>query len=163
MGGDATLSPPFVFENHACQVAVVGAGCENDEVCVPRGEAPYDAPICIAQAGEASSCPSGWSDLTVGYETFTDDRGCNPCTCSATGQSCNGAFFTVYDLDNCASGGDGTITVSGSTCEDVTIYFDNGSGSVGYTAPTPDGSCNPGGGGPNGSVMPGTPTSYCCQ
>ncbi|HZO14082.1 MAG TPA: hypothetical protein VFB62_12510, partial [Polyangiaceae bacterium] len=162
-GGVPTVPPPFTFENHACQVADVGAGCDSDEVCVPRGAAPYDAPICIAQAGEASSCPSGWSGLTVAYETFTDDRGCNACSCSVSQADCSGAFFTVYDLDNCANGGDGTTTVSSSSCDDVTIYFDNGSGSVAYTEPTASGNCSPGGGEPAGSVMPGTPTSYCCQ
>lgn len=161
-GGVPTVPAPFAFENHACQVADVGAGCESDEVCVPRGAAPYDAPVCIAQDGEASSCPSGWSGLTVTYETFTDDRGCNACGCSVSGASCNGAFFTVYDLDSCIPGGDGTLPVTGS-CEDVAIYFDNGTGSVAYDAPTPDGNCSPQGGEPNGSIAPGTPTSYCCQ
>ena len=159
-GGTPTVPPPWGDQAQTCDLSPpFGAGCSSGEVCVPSAGTAYPD-ICITRDGE-HGCPSGW----IGYTAYTgadDTRGCSACSCTPQGVSCTAGGATVYDFDNCGTGGDGTVTVGGS-CVDISDQSDYNSGAYRLQAGNPQGgSCTPSGGQPTGALTPTGPLTVCC-
>jgi len=148
-------------ERHACESASAGGGCNAGEVCVARGEAPYDGAACVF-VGAAQACPGGWPNQLASFTGGTDSRGCAACNCTPSGVDCIGEEFTLFDDSSCGGGGSPPVSVTGSTCASGQNHLDGDSASYRATTPTLTGSCTAGGGGPVGAVTPTGPVTFCC-
>jgi hypothetical protein len=155
-----------------CGGTQAGGGCSTGAACVPRASGEYAAYLCIQKAGDSTqvpNCPAGWGTkpFIVAYQSGVDQRGCSPCQCTPTGESCNAAAYTFYDESDCTTcsvGCDNPITVS-TACQDVTELLDGNTWSAKLTvAPSlVGGSCAPSGGQPTGSVQGQGAMTFCCQ
>jgi hypothetical protein len=160
--GGALLNPePWANQDDVCgQPLPGGGGCAGSEVCVPKGGGDYNGPICIRKMGQ-DACPAGFQTAVEAATGAIDDRSCNACQCDVSGVTCAGGSYTVSDTDNCASP---SVMINSMNCVNVTTEFDNNTGSIKASPPTPaGGSCTASGGEPSGGVNPQGIVTFCCQ
>jgi hypothetical protein len=160
-GGDLMILEPWMYQDDVCGKPIVGKGCGNKQVCVPKGDGDYNGPVCIRKTG-TDMCPPNFPDPVTVATGGTDDRACNACQCAVNGVTCSGGTYTVYDQDAC---GGGNVTVSSMNCVEVTQQLDGNSGSIKATAlpQAAGGACTESGGEPTGSVTPDEVVRFCCQ
>ncbi|MEJ7730688.1 MAG: hypothetical protein WKG00_15905, partial [Polyangiaceae bacterium] len=161
-GGALVTTDPWQTRVAVCELAgPFGGGCA-DGVCAPVGSGNYDGPACIGRPGE-EPCPAGWPTQTIVYGDFIDDRQCGTCACgAASGSTCSGGSYTIFDLDGCA--GPNTVVVDSTTCVDISDQWEMFSGSAeGTPAVAAGGSCQSSGGAPTGQVTGLGPRTLCCQ
>ena len=161
-GGALLATDPWETRVAVCELGgPFGGGCA-DGVCAPVGSGDYDGPACITRPGE-EPCPAGWPAQTIVYADFTDDRQCGACACgAASGSTCIGGSYTIYDFDGCAGGN--TEVVDSTTCVDVSDQWEMSTGSaVGTPAIAAGGACQASGGAPTGAVTGLGPRTICCQ
>jgi len=129
------------------------AGCPAGKVATPATGLPFDPTYCVTQRTD-TQCPPTYPTKRTYYEAYTDDRGCDPCTCDPpTGVMCGGTV-TTGDSNTCAR--PMTYTVPLTTCTNglKPAAFFTGDPPVG-------GSCAPQNH-PKGGLTPNTPTTVCC-
>jgi hypothetical protein len=162
-GGAATIPPAWGFDDHVCPVAAqTGGGCDAGSVCIEKASAPYDGPACISQPGDVK-CPGEWPTRIDAYQSGTDSRGCDACSCDPAGVACAGDKFTVYDDNFCSMAGAAPVDLVGNSCPSMQNHVDNDSGSYRATAATLTGDCTAGGGQPIGEIVPTGAVSFCCR
>jgi hypothetical protein len=121
---------------------------------MPFALSPFS--LCIYQVGDVA-CPStGYTQKSLVYTGFTDDRGCSACGCDPT--ACTGGNVTVSPNATCGGGVPNAVPVA--------CRFDGIPPTFPYsaqitTAPTA-GTCNPTGGQPGGAAVPTGATTVCC-
>ncbi len=143
-------------------VCGVGAGrfetCGNERICVPNAAAPFEANVCVWQAG-LEECPTtGFSHRVVRFSAIADERGCSSCTCDSPEGDCVGTV-RLWPSDDCSGGVvAGSIPIGGGCIASVESVSsaDRGSLSVANV------SCEPQGGTPTGEATPAGPYTFCC-
>jgi hypothetical protein len=91
--GVASPSPySWSAEMKFCTATPGLQGCDQSSVCVP---APPQAGACLITGGGAA-CPDPFSNRMVQWFTgVSDTRSCGPCTCGASGGSCQFASISI--------------------------------------------------------------------
>lgn len=163
-GGEATLPPAWSGFLDICPPDGPGKVCSDGSTCL---QPPVGARVCIRSAVE-TSCPAGWGAATYdATPTFSDTRGCAPCSCAQG--ACSLPIFRVYDDNTCTENPTNiskpVSLIPTDGCRDVTPLFDAANwGMKQISKPVSLGeACSPGGGAPVGAVTPSGPKSvYCC-
>jgi hypothetical protein len=156
-----TLPPvTYAAQGETCLLTGAGGGgCPSGAACVPA-VAPGVA--CIAKQGALTTCPAGFTHLSVVFPPgdVTDDRQCEPCGCTSAATSCSGAMLTLYDQPGCATGAV-AIAVDGG-CDGIS-GDPSDAGWFTYSA-TPDTmSCSGPATAPfEGGVVTANPQTICC-
>lgn len=150
--GDVEVAPPVWVDHLRVCTADDAPTCEGDGVCLPSVDA---ADTCILRAGDVP-CPAGpYSDRTVLYGDYLDDRDCSTCQCNVQGPVCRVEMRMSTD---CSGTPDVTWTTDVAHCEsfDVPVGED-------FTAQldTVD-NCAGTGSSPIGAATPVDPTTICC-
>jgi hypothetical protein len=130
-------------------------GCAAGRVCAPP--LPDGAALCIVRSGDRA-CPSGaYSDRTVYYTDFDDNRSCSACECD---QDCDYAWNVYQSTDTtCAMSPELTL-VGEDQCEPVTPTSDALRIGVEIEG---TGACDSSGGDPQGSVSEDGAVTVCCD
>jgi hypothetical protein len=147
--------PPVAWTDTflTCEAANSG-GCEDDGTCVPGD---VDTPICISQPGNLE-CPAGpWTERTLVFQNFEDDRACTQCTCGEPTGPCGGGFIFWNDSNGGCNTGLLGIYEAGNVCID-----EPNATHVQLDTNHLDASCAPSGGDPVGSADPIDPLTLCC-
>jgi hypothetical protein len=159
-GNPSNGDPVWQDVTKACRTTRNLAGCTAPQACVPKPKGEYEPRICIGRAGE-QACPGAFTEQTVSYGGFFDDRGCTDCTCGAgAGGACT-LGVTLYSdaacMNQVATGNSNTCINLGMTNPTIA-----GRKTTVVTPPT-GGSCpSTGGGVPSGGVTETDPTTFCC-
>ncbi len=141
-------------------------GCGAGKACIRKGQGDAGERLCIRKNGTANVCPAGWANITQAYQAGTDTRSCTACQCgNPNNATCNGGDMTFFDADNCgAAGNDPPKTFNATNgCTDVSNLLDFNSWSASATVPVPSGTCQPGGGQPQGQVTTNNAVVFCCK
>lgn len=143
------------LEHRLCAADFAADGCPAEQVCATAGA---DESLCIRRAGIAPSCPAGYGDRLVVYQSASDTRDCTPCSCGTPlGLSCEGGGYTFYDSPWCEA----AAAQIDASCSDV-----SGSPSVKVTVPVVDAAsaqCPSTGGDPSGIFEAEGPVTLCCR
>ena len=126
------------------------AGCGSGEQCLPDLASPLEA-WCIHRTG-THACPSGpYSERTIYYEDFDDNRSCSACACGPASGSCEGTVDFRYGGTGC-----GTTRFQ---------LADHGAPSGIKASPGPitlEGECVPSGSTLQGSIDRASAVTVCC-
>lgn len=129
------------------------ADCAANQVCAAAPDPAFDSALCIWRNGD-NQCPEGpYTQRTVRYAGFADDRTCETCTCGDPAGSCAG---TVTFTDGCGALPQHIATVGVGECQEVT-----GAGAATYN-PEPDASCMPSTGAVLNTAAETNPVTICC-
>jgi len=160
-GAVSNLPAPGFAENVAlCTSAAAPTGCSGGERCLPTPPSGYQK-ICVYQSGTVL-CPGGYPNVIAAYETISDGRGCDRCTCgAAAGGSCTGKI-EYFGADNGLCAGLPSIVAAGA-CVAVPPATIGKAGFIAMADAPTGGSCTPAGGGPDGGVTGASPITICCQ
>lgn len=131
--------------------------------CAPSvAEAP-GFQICIYQEGD-NECPPSYSVKHLVYSSFTDARGCAPCTCGTSDGSCS-ARLDVYPDGTCTPPDPPfalVLTSAGPSCAAIdppgSALGSKMLAALGYHP----GACAPDGGQVVGAVEPSGAATFCC-
>ena len=152
----STRGPMWSSEHSLCKASVIAAGgCATGDACVDKGGVPK---ICIKRDDEAAACPSGWKTAEVirSYSSGTDERDCSPCSCTPPAEDlCQDGAYEFFVDSRCA-GEPAATSAPASGC--FSVFGQEGAR---YTPLA--GSCQPEGGSPTGSVVPGPDVTLCCR
>jgi hypothetical protein len=152
-----TIDPPsFGLQFAGCGGAVNEGGCEDDDLCLPEIDNPWDEVWCVYAQGDLD-CPSGgYSEKAVYFAGVDDTRDCGDCTCGDPTSVCEGKV-RVHEDDACMS----NLFISGkpATCSNLGLMKPSSL----FWESEPSGSCVEGGGAPTGDVTPNGPVTVCCQ
>jgi hypothetical protein len=144
-----------------CAGAASGSCPDHGEVCAAAASTPGFL-TCIYHEGDVD-CPgfSLYADQHVLYEGADDTRGCSPCVCGAPEGGACSSRVSIYTDGACSALLD-TVTVDSST-ECVSVPKGSPLGSKSATVPvyTAEG-CPASGGQSTGSIVPVTPSTFCC-
>jgi hypothetical protein len=139
------------------------AECDADKVLAPITKFPYQTDnYCLLTTLADAECPPTYPKKSVFYDSdkFLDERSCGECTCAPPTGSCGGSVVTTDDPSTC-SGGVDSFDPLPAGCQNI-----EKSRGFAYT-PGPDAGvsprCDPGGGGPTGSLQPTAATTICCR
>lgn len=152
-------SPTWQGGIKACRVLSGLGGCAGQQACVPKPGGLYEPRICIGRAGD-QPCPGNFTQKTVAYGDYQDNRNCTTCTCgSGTGGTCT-LGVTLYSDSNC-------MTAVGSGNSNTCVMLTGNPAIQGRktsVVQAPSGGSCPvtGGGQPTGSVTETDPTTFCC-
>lgn len=140
-----------------------GACTEDGQQCVPTPTKPFSSQVCVyrvvLEGEQIPSCPASYPRADVLYSTFTDQRGCGPCSCAGpTGGRCEGTV-TISSAEDCAHGFEYGI---GTGCQ--LFSLPGGSAHASVSPELTQGTCKatalPE---PTGAVKPsGNATVVCC-
>ncbi len=138
-----------------CEGAVDAGGCEQG-VCLPTAADPFEPGLCVWTEGDVA-CPGGtYSERTVRYTDFQDDRGCDACACAAPEGECSTAQVSLIS-SSCGNLPFTTIVQGSCTAAGSSV------GAVDLLTGGPSGSCAPvGGETATGEVTPTSAVTYCC-
>lgn len=136
-------------------------GCDSDEVCLARPNAPFMSTLCLLREGD-HICPEGtdYSVRMLLHTSLTDSRSCPDCSCSFVDEDCAMDEPALYGTSDCSG------PVVGSATQDC-LPFAPGDALVssmsvpafsGAHACTPDAGTNT----PLGGVELQNPTTACC-
>jgi hypothetical protein len=140
----------------ASSFASAPADCPVGSVCAPAPTAPFQAGLCIEQAGDVP-CPT--KDYTIKHRYFggaDDTRGCPMCSCGpVTGASCTDSVSQFASTD----GGCGGLPVvyGPGHCQPVQQPAD-----LQLALTASGGSCAPSASAPTGSASATNPSTFCC-
>lgn len=156
--------PDLVWERfgRACGDApTTGGGCNVGQVCLPRMETPYESGVCIMMAGD-NACPAGaFTEKHVFFDDVMDTRDCTACTCGvASGGSCP----TTINIYSDTAPGCMNLIASFPAGECFDLVGNPTIAARAATAPgaPTGGSCLPSTPAATGTVMPTSPTTFCC-
>ncbi len=151
-----TLAPPFASTSRACvsQFALGSSDCQPGTVCQPVAGGAFDQKLCIAATGEKTCPPQDYVDRRVFYGSFSDDRGCGPCSCGPPKQQCSSSFHLYQFCPNTNDYGGATSCLAHNpTATFAFVAQTQISGSVG---------CDPSSAGPQGGVTLSGALTLCC-
>jgi hypothetical protein len=114
---------------------------------------------CIYRQGE-HACPAGsYSEQSVYYEAFDDQRACSACSCAAPTGTCQGyvQFTTGAPNPNGCGGLTNRGRVDFNACGTINAP------AIANPTATPQGSCNPMGGSLEGDVVTEGAVTLCCR
>lgn len=146
--------PPVVIDEsiRVCGDGITAEPCEGGGVCAPDLPGVGSFRRCVVRDG-AHACPPEFPDVRSGFQSYLDDRGCSACSCSPPTAMCT-PVVGLHSADGCASLVD---TLMPEECVDgVAVESYSFFNSV-------SGSCEAGGGTPQGSFQPQDITSVCCE
>ena len=130
-------------------------GCDQGEVCAPTVVAPFER-LCIVSAGDVECPPGSFTEKSVVFDDFQDNRSCSECSCGTAESQCNG----VVDFVNSTGGGSCNILVASVSAGGCGSH---GSAPQAIYSPNPEGTCPPQGGELSGEVTPTGAATLCCQ
>jgi hypothetical protein len=152
-------STSWTVDRLACTATSGGTCTDSSETCVPQPAAPFQAAVCVLQAGD-HACPASYPNRTDYFQSVTDSRACpGTCSCDASGAHCS-VELTTYSDSSCATQyGTHTLTSSASWCYGGAINsIEPGSVGVGGTA-----TCTPTDPALTGSATASDPVTVCCM
>lgn len=160
-GGGATIAPPtWAKEILGCKEpssALQQVDCSADQVCAPKPGPPFEAKLCILQAGDVACPPPPYLNRRLVYTGTADTRGCAPCTCTVPSQPCTGGIVYTGPSSTCPPSG-------GTTAFGACFSQGNFAGPRWLVAATPPAvTCIAAGGTPTGALTPTTPVTVCCM
>ncbi len=143
--------PTWGVHSLACGLANPQAtGCADSEVCMPALQDPFSA-VCIYRGGDLA-CPPGYPERRLRFESFTDERACEPCTCGAPEITCN----AQVDLTSDAACSFLLTSVTAGMCSDAVMP-------QGAKAKLdPQGQCTPSESSLTGQVTTSGVVTICC-
>lgn len=148
----------------------VGMACEGNPGCSTCGDpgrtCVASAPgfrQCVHKEGDVVCPTEGYTDRIVLYGGFQDERVCSECSCGPVEGSHCTAWAGIYKDAACAQPLQlGIIASTGPSCHDFQPPGEAlGSKSVMDVMYHP-GTCGPSGGDLTGTVLPSSPTTFCC-
>ena len=91
MPSETIPEPDWASLMIGCGGATLTGGCGTGEICAPRAPDQFMS-VCIASPGEVA-CPEGdYSERTVWFSDYEDDRACVGCTCESPTGICEGVL-----------------------------------------------------------------------
>lgn len=153
---DALEDSHFAAQERACTMATFDDySCGEEERCVLAAGEGFDRELCIYREG-AHECPedSEYSERLLRYQSITDERACEPCTCAPPTGSCGGTVGLGF---SCA-----TADSFGYGCFEPSVNY----GTATYQVDTSDPaifSCTPTGGQVSGEARPTGVVTFCCE
>jgi len=148
----------------------IGIACEGNPGCSTCGDAGLtcvaSAPgfrQCVHKEGDVVCPTEGYTDRFVFYGGFQDERVCSECSCGPVEGSLCTAWAGIYKDAACAQPLLlASIGSTGPNCYDLEPTGQAlGSKSVTDVTYHP-GTCGPSGGELSGTVLPSSPTTFCC-
>jgi hypothetical protein len=143
----------FQVEERYCAAPSEGYSCSAGGTCVPQLDEGLEPELCIYRDGD-HECPADYTEKTLRFQSFNDDRACSACECEEPTGSCGGAV----------SGH------SASSCSDLGIAYNAGCTAQPSVLPAylryhrdSNLSCTPTGGELVGSAEAAEPVTVCCQ
>ena len=105
--GECEPIDEVMVEEPSWDTQVVGCGggellegmCEVGQVCAPEPETA-GAELCIWRTGE-HECPDGFATPATIFASFSDARGCQPCSCGEPVGVCDAAHVNMFEQLNC--------------------------------------------------------------
>lgn len=137
-----------------CDGATSAGTCDGG-TCLPQ--ATDFGSLCIVREGD-HACPADtpYTERTLYFQDFTDNRGCTACGCQTTGWECE------LDLEIC-SVSFFQVTLNSGDGDEECLNSSNGDGvtilSQGFTQ---TGTCSTTGGAATGGAEPEKPFTVCC-
>jgi hypothetical protein len=160
-GGVAT-KPGISWERigHACgNPALTGAGCNGNQICLPKAGGDFEAGVCIMRAGIEPCPPGSFTEQHVFHEATTDDRDCSECACGApVGGACP-TTVQLYSDNDCINL---VATIAAGDCEDIPGNPEIRGRKLAPLGAPAGASCTASGGDATGGVEPITATTFCC-
>ncbi|MEZ4224305.1 MAG: hypothetical protein R3B13_25370 [Polyangiaceae bacterium] len=152
-------SPSWASNAKICGGGQDAGGCSAGQLCVPDPPSGF-AGLCVYRTGDFT-CPSGFSNRTVYYKSFTDTRNCSACSCNPSGWSCR-TTMSIYQSFNCTTAQGPNVTVTNLAPKCTHNLLTN---SFKVSTPTSiAGSCNVATNTTlTGTATPQEPTTVCCQ
>ncbi|GEM_PF-3972169 len=149
-------APEYESRTLVCAGATDLGGCTSGSVCVPEPDLPFQSGYCVWREGDVQ-CPlnSSYSQRSVDYTGFDDERECTACGCGSLGGECSDVQIQLKSEPDCG-GLDGGVVTEGS-CVSATQAVD--SGVFTYAV---DPSCPVTGGELDGEVLELQPHTICC-
>jgi hypothetical protein len=158
-GGSATV-PAATWSADAvvCEGATLGAGCPGTEACAPPPSSAFESGVCIYRGGN-HSCSAPFTVKHTIYTTINDFRGCTNCNCDPpTNVACSGVTELYEGVANSTCTGTPVTVPHTGTCTPVTL-----AGSMVFVPGSASGgTCDPSGGNPTGTALPGAQETVCC-
>ena len=111
-GAATPLPPSWSTNTKLCTTHVAGGGCKTGFVCVPK---VTTGKACGQKASAA--CPATTTAQTW-HRSFTDNRSCDVCSCTATGGNCSnvavqlGHDWSCNTIDGMLYGGEKSCNIS---------------------------------------------------
>jgi hypothetical protein len=153
----ADVTPPaWKAAVRLCQPTVppTATGCLAGSVCAPTTESLFESNYCVSRIG-AAACPSGYPISRTYDQSFSDTRGCTPCTCGAHA-ACAGGGVATYPQPSCNGTEKAYLAPLGCTS------LAGATDATPITATPSGGPCSPAGGTTTGMFTPTAPTTICC-
>ena len=143
-----------------CAADAIDAACEGGAACLPELKSPLGA-WCVYREGE-HDCPAApYSERSVYYESFDDQRSCSECTCGDSSGKCTGSF--TFSYNNSGSNCPGDWSNGSASFSSCLVPIDNTKPSqISVSTPVPDGSCPPLGGELQGEIGLEGAVTVCC-
>ena len=143
-------TPTWGKYGQICTANYKASACGNDGLCAKKIATPFK--LCVYRPGD-HDCPKAvFTDKTLTYGDFTDNRTCGTCTCKASSK-CQGSVV----LGSSCSSSSLTKTLK---CNQTTSVLT--SDYLKYV-PSPIGSCAPNKPSVSGTAVPTGQTTTCCQ
>jgi hypothetical protein len=160
----SSSTPTWTTAALACSGAYSVGGCGSLALtCGPSAAQSPGFAVCISQQG-TNDCPASYPVKHLVYSSFTDARGCAPCTCGASDGSCS-AKLDVYPDGTCTppdSPFGVALTSAGPSCAAINPPGSAlGSKMIATLAYHPA-TCPPDGGQLVGDVEPSGAATFCC-
>ncbi|HSN98202.1 MAG TPA: hypothetical protein VLS89_07885 [Candidatus Nanopelagicales bacterium] len=146
----------------ACGSAKIPAACEDKaQHCAPPAGGGFRQ--CVFQEGDAPRCPAAYPERRVFFLGTTGSLDCSACTCGPPeGGDCRVKLSAFSDTTCGAEFDPVTPLAFQADCHDVLPSGDLRSVSGEWLKNEP-GDCEPGGGQPQGYVVPDNAATFCCM
>jgi hypothetical protein len=151
--GQPSLPPSsWTTEVRLCKFDAGPGGCPEGKVATPVIGLPFEPNYCVTQRTD-TQCPPTYPKKRTYYDTYADERACDPCTCGPpVGVTCGGTVTTGDN--NCMGGAVYAVPLTTCTNDPKMAAFFSGGADGGSCAPQSH---------PKGGLTPTTPpTTVCC-
>jgi hypothetical protein len=151
--------PELMGALEACDPADRIENCDDETICVPRVEAPFEDGVCIWRMGD-HACPAGtdFVDRELRNIGVDDSRGCSDCSCdAATDEVCNDAEITLLRT----AGGPVVVDADG-TCRFAELGDATWTTITYVPGPPSGGACALRGGEAEGTLEAVDQVTFCC-
>jgi hypothetical protein len=137
-------------------------GCSPGAVCVPKAMTPFEPRLCVSAPGDGIPCPAVYTNQTVYYEGFQDNRGCTQCSCGLPTLSCFASLQVYSSGDVTCSGGVIAVVSSVQSCGPFNGVTPTDPAEL--TLDPPDAAtCLPSAVASTGAANPSSAVTFCCQ
>ncbi|HKO49481.1 MAG TPA: hypothetical protein VJV79_17250, partial [Polyangiaceae bacterium] len=128
---EAQVSPPapaaWQYDSRLCSTSGASVCEDRRQVCAPSPPQPYAAQLCVTRVATEGlplpTCPAQYPNGKTLYKSFSDDRSCSGCTCSAvSGGACTGSKLLISAETDCSGGVEYKL---GSLCQPFTLVGNN--------------------------------------